>query len=526
VVYRARREDGLPVLWVRDLATGESRALPGTEDAYYPFWSPDSRHLGFAAGYALKRVPSAGGQVQVITRTSGLGVSASWAADGTVVYGPSDTSPLHRVPAEGGTPTVITTLQGNDWSHRYPWLLPDGRRFLFTAVQYTMAAEASASGVYLGSLDGAVPTRILGDLSNAVYASPGYILFSRAGVLTAAPFDLPSGRVVGEAFTLGEPVAFDGATNLAGLSAAADGTVAVRPPPALLTLGAAVATELRVVDRRGATLAASAPALYSHRMAMHPGGRTIAVQMTDERTGTNDLHQVNLLTGERAPLTSTNAWAGRPVWSADGSQLAYANQPVGLADDLYIKDLRTGSDEPIIQSKMNFEQPAAWSHDGRHLVFYRIRNDGASLHTFTLSSKTETPFAVMRPGIQVAFSPDDRYLAVTSFDSGQVETIVKSFPDGRQSWPLTSSGGWPISWHTNGREILVATLSGEIVAYSVSTAGGQFSAGQPEVLVRNVGMSAQHAVATADHSRIVIRVDPQAARDKGEIRLLFGWTRP
>ena len=181
VAYRARRGDGMPLLWVRDLASGESQSLPGTEDATMPFWSPDSRDLGFFAGAALKRVSAAGGPVRLVTANVGpwTGYGASWAGDGTIAV--SGQAGLFRVPADGGAMTALTKLPSGDWAHFWPSFLPDGRRFLFTAKLWTRTAEASEQGIYLGALDSPKIDRLLPDLSSAVYAPPGYLVFAREG---------------------------------------------------------------------------------------------------------------------------------------------------------------------------------------------------------------------------------------------------------------------------------------------------------------------------------------------------------
>ena len=520
VAYAARRRDGMPVLWVRNLASGDARALAGTEDARLPFWSPDSRDLGFSAGGALKRIPADGGPIRIIT---GDGFGGAWAPDGTIVFSPSDLR-LFRVSATGGVATPLTKLQGTDWSHYWPSFLPDGRRFLFTAKLWTRTAETSEQGIYLGSLDSPEIRRLLPDLSSAVYAPPGFLVFVRDGTLTAAPFDLATGRVNGQPAPIGGAVAVDDYSYLAAVSAAADGTLAVRPPPAVALRGVAapVNAELHLVDRGGRDIRVSAAQPFSSYMALNPDGRRLATQIVDPRGGTQDLWLVDLQSGDRTPLTTTRGFTGQPVWSPDGTRLAYAYTPPGRLDDVFIKDLRTGQLTPVIETAALSEHPVAWSHDAGSLLVYRRDEKGeVSLATWSFASRTLTRFAG-RPALEAAFSPDDHYVAFTSTESGRAEVAVTTFPERRQTWSLTTDGGRVLSWRADGREILVATLSGHIVAYPVSTEGG-FSAGQPAVLVGDAGSAAQFSRATRDHSRILIRVNPDAANDKGEIRLLFGW---
>ena len=161
VAYRARRSDGMPLLWVRDLASGEAQPLAGTEDASLPFWSPDSSDLGFFSGVSLKRVSAAGGPVRILVDYMGTygGAGGTWSSDGTIVF--SGQFDLFRVPANGGAVSIVTKAPTQDWSYYWPTFLPDGRRFLFTAKLWTRTAEASDQGIYIGSLDNPKIERLL-----------------------------------------------------------------------------------------------------------------------------------------------------------------------------------------------------------------------------------------------------------------------------------------------------------------------------------------------------------------------------
>jgi serine/threonine protein kinase/Tol biopolymer transport system component len=528
VAYRARRADGMPLLWVRDLVSGESRALPGTEDPAMPFWSPDSRDLGFFTGVALKRVPAAGGPVRVVVDDVGIfgGAGGAWGADGTIVF--SGLGELSRVPADGGAVARLTNTPRRDWSHLWPSFLPDGRRFLFVAKLWTGAAEASEQGIYLGSLDSPTIRRVLPDLSSAVYAPPGYVIFVREGTLTAAPFDLATGRVTGPPTAIGGAVATDGQFYFAAISASADGTLAVRPPPAVSPIVGGMNTlqaELHLVDRDGRDRREGVARLFSSYMALSPvDSRTLAAGIIDPRAGTQDLWLMDLTRDNAAPLTTTRGFAGNPVWSADGRRLAYAYEPPAQYDHLYIKDISTGTIQRVIATSTTLEHPVAWSHDDKSLlVFTFTAEKGGYLSLWSFASRTLTQ--VVGPGVldtPAFFSPHDDFVAFNSQESGRPEVYVTTFPDHRQRWPLTAEGGRVLSWRNDGREILVATLTGHIAAYPVSTVGG-FSHGEPTTLVRDLGSLAAYSTATPDHSHILIRVSPDAAKDKGEIQLVFGW---
>ena len=201
---------------------------------------------------------------------------------------------------------------------------------------------------------------------------------------------------------------------------------------------------------------------------------------------------------------------------------ATAVQPAGQRDDVYVKDLGTGVIQPVIETTSIGEHPVAWSHDGASLLVFTFEDNVTYLSSWSFASRTLKRFAGPKVLEAAAFSPKDDYVAFTSQETGRPEVSVTTFPDRRQTWPITTDGGRVLGWKNDGREILVATLAGHIVAYPVSTEGG-FSRGQPATLVRDVGGVAAYSAATPDHSRILIRVSPDAAKDKGEIRLLFGW---
>jgi len=188
--------------------------------------------------------------------------------------------------------------------------------------------------------------------------------------------------------------------------------------------------------------------------------------------------------------------------------------------------MRTGTVTTVVESKDHWEHPRAWSPDGRHLLVayddFEVTSQ-VELRIWTEATKTLTPY--IASGDFAVFSPDGRFVAFTSQETGRNEVWVTTFPDRRQTWPLTTDGADVLSWSADGREILVGTLSGQVVAYPVSTSGDAFSAGTPQVLVRNVGFDARFTRATRDHSRILVRLPKDAERDRGEIRLLFGWQK-
>ena len=526
VAYSARRVDGMPMVWVRDLDRPTPRPLAGTEGGNRLFWSPDSKRLGFVVGEVMKHISADGGPVQVVVRGGAGG--ASWTIGNDIIF--SLNGQMRKVAVSGGEAVAVTTLQGPDWAHYWPSMLPDGRRFLFTAKHWAGLAESGAQGIYLGSLDNPSDIRqLLPDLSNAVYAPPGFVVFARDGQVMAAPFDPVGGRIRGEPVPLAEAVAVDASLYLAGLSAAADGTLAIRSPPAVLVSSdtGAFDGELTFIRRDGSVSSRfGGVQKFTEGMAMSPDGKSVATLVQDTRTSGSELWRVDVESGARTPLTSmrtSGGYVGAPVWSSDGTRLAFACQPPGVIDDVCIRDLASGVVTTAIQSKAIWEHPVAWSPDGQSMIVAFDESSASShqeLRVWSERTRTLSPFVAI--GNDAAFSPDGRFVAFTSPESGRAEVSVTTFPERRQTWPITNEGGYVVSWSIDGKELLVATLTGHIVAYPVTT-GGTFSAGAPQVLVRNVGFDAKYALATRDHSRLLIRVPKDLDKDRGEIRLLSGW---
>jgi len=533
VAYPARRADGTPIIWVRALDESTPRALEGTEGGHRLFWSPDSKRLGFFVNRSIKQISADGGPVRELVRRAGVG--GAWGEDDMLIYAGSG-GEIRRVPSSGGEDKAVTVLPGPDWEHSFPSMLPDGRHFLFTVKHWSGLADTGAQGIYMGSVDDpSAAHQLLSELSIAVYAAPGFIVFARDHRLMAVPFDVEAGKVTGEPRDLGEEVATDGTYYLAALGSSDDGTLAIRPMPASAlsiasNLGGSFEAEFAFLRRDGSVASRFGgvhPAVFY--FSLSPDGRTVAAQANDPRTSASDLWQVDVASGARTPLTSmrgAGGWAGSPAWSADGGRLAFACQPPGIVDDVCVRNMRTGTVTTVVESKDHWEHPRAWSPDGRHLLVayddFEVTSQ-VELRIWTEATKTLTPY--IASGDFAVFSPDGRFVAFTSQETGRNEVWVTTFPDRRQTWPLTTDGADVLSWSADGREILVGTLSGQVVAYPVSTSGDAFSAGTPQVLVRNVGFDARFTRATRDHSRILVRLPKDAERDRGEIRLLFGWQK-
>ena len=361
--------DGAPRLWVRWLAKTTAQSLAGTEGATHPFWSPDSRSIAFFAGSALKRLDLGGGAPQTVTPvTSGQG--ATWNADGVILFAPTTISPLMRVPVTGGAAKAATTLGPQQSSHRAPYFLPDGGRFLFFAT-----GVPDAAGIYLGALDGRAPTRLTPGDSSAVFLPDrhgpggslrggGWLLWVRTGTLVAQQLDVEKAALIGEPLILADGVATD-AESRSAVSVATAGLVTYRT-------GASSQRQLTWFDRSGtARGTVGDPDATLARPRVSRDGRRVAVARTVQ--GNTD---VWLLDGVRASrLTFDAAVDSYPVWSPDGSRIAFSSNRTGQLD-LYQMLTLGGVEERLIAASDQSKVPYSWSVDGRRLLYSSVASQG------------------------------------------------------------------------------------------------------------------------------------------------------
>jgi Tol biopolymer transport system component len=525
VAYVARNQEGLWQIWVRDLDAPAPRPLAFTDDFYafaiQPFWSADSRDIGFLADRGLRRVSASGGAVEVIAGgvATAYTYGGAWSANGTLVYSPRDLAGLMRVAAEGGPATPQTTLPGDGvWVHMWPSFLPDGRRFLFTAAAFNRPREESRAGIYLGSLDSTDTVRLLPDVSNAVYAEAGYLLFARDGVLNAVPFDAVQGRVTGDAVSLGETVTVHSETQRAAFSVSRTNVIALRRSAPLENVG-----QLQLTDRRGAVIATLGGVRPYADRAVSPDGRWIAATVVDSSSGSSDIWILGTDGSERR-LTSSREFENAPVWSPDGTRIAHLTTNADGSTGVHVSRL-DGTDPLVLIEwrEPGLMVPGAWSPDGRHLLLCRVavpdRPPDAWLWSFDTKSLTPLTDALASACGGAKFSPDGRWVAYGSQDSGTMVTFVTRFPTPGERKRIATGAG-PISWRADGREILLMTSTSDLVAVPITLLGDQVSAGDPTVLMRRLD---DLVWATPDHSRLVVLSRPDPEQGVAEIQLLTGW---
>jgi Tol biopolymer transport system component len=365
-------------LWVRPIDSLEARELPGTEGASYPIWSPDSSYLGFFAGGKLKKMALAGGAAQILCDASG-NLGGSWSPSGTILFALTPTAAssgrtLGRVSAAGGVPAAVTKAANQGDVHKYPEFLPDGRHFLYLVT----SEKTEIDGIYVGSLEGTPPVRLLPDQSSASYvpatapARDGYLLFRHESTVMALPFNPERLQATGEMFPLAQQVAVAGNASHAGFAVAANGTL-------VYLSGSTVAPEQLVwLDRSGQQLGVLGKTGTFTNVAISPNGRMVAVSIRDAQAGTSDIWLADVTRNAIARFTSVTgagSYADTSVWSPDGKRIAFSIRPPDSSSRNLFWQRADGTGQPEFLAHAGANAaPYGWSNDGKFIVY--AQDDG------------------------------------------------------------------------------------------------------------------------------------------------------
>jgi Tol biopolymer transport system component len=470
LVFVAAGDDGVDRLHLRALNATEARPLRGTDGAWLPFWSPDSRSIGYFANRRLYRVDSAGGPPQMLAPAANP-QGGAWGTDGTILFAPTTVSPLFRVPETGGKPVAATVLHSPTQSnHRAPSFLPDGRRFLFYAVaaQFGDSTGPAESGIYLGSLDGRTPRRLTGADSAAEFFPPDRIMFVQERKLVTRQIDLARGELSGDPVTVAEPVRW--------VSISATGLVAYRS-------GSAAPRRGVWFDHAGKVLSVgddmNAPTLSRDE-------RFLAYDRTIK--GNRDVWIIDRDRGGSTPLTRHAETDGHPVWSPDGLQVAFHSNRTGTFD-VWKKPSNGGAgaaEEPVVTGPAN-EWPLDWSRDGRFLLFQRTDEHYVSgdLLAIPMTGSDRTPIVIANSEFDERmgnFSPDGRWVAYETDEPGRSEVVIKPFPRPGAITRVSTDGGATPRWSDDGSEIYFIAPDGTMMAATVSQRGAMLTVGKPVAL--------------------------------------------
>jgi len=490
IVFIANRQR-VPLLWVRPLDGVESKPLPGTENASFPFWAPDGRNLGFFADGKLKRIDVSGGRPLVVTDAA-TGRGATWNRDGVILFSPGVSNPIMRVSANGGRAEALTEVNtgGTGSDHRWPQFLPDGRRFIFSSTLGTQETK----GIFIGSLDKTPYVRALNSDSAGRFAFPNLLLTTRQGALQAYRFNPSSG------VTIGDPVVIaQGFVGAVGAMTTSDtGVLAYRT-------GTAQRRQLAWVDRTGAVLRTIGEPEVDDVGSPELSADDQSAVVFSHRSGENDIWVVELARGLARRITDGPPADAHPLWDPDGAHVVFNSGRFPANSGSTRQSIAGGPPEPL------FKEPVkgvalSFTRDRRYVLTRREdAKTGSDLVAVALGGEPREVVVAqsMYDETEGQFSPDGKWVAFVSSDSGHTEVYVQSFPEARARTQVSNAGGTQVRWSQDGKEIFYLAPGGKLMAASIGLSGPAPDVKLPVALFQTylatgtnvVGNKPQYAVA-------------------------------
>jgi eukaryotic-like serine/threonine-protein kinase len=517
VAFVAASPDGVPRLQVRRLDSVTAVALPGTDGATYPFWSPDSQSIGFFAQGRLKRIHASGGPPQTLSDAV-LPRGGSWNRMGVILFAANGGARLYRISASGGPATPLSFSRPNRESH-WPVFLPDGDRFLYFG-------RREAPGIYVASLgSGHIKLLIAGQYVAADYALPGHLMIFKggamSGTLTAQPFDAGRLEFTGEPIAFAEQVAFYPFPGRADFSVSQTGTLIYAAPRR-------EASQLAWFDRQGNKQAAIPGGVGYASPSLSPDGRTVAAQRLDRETQSQDLWMIDTTRGTETRLTSHPALDGGALWSPDGRRIVFGSSRDDSRTWFQISSSGAGPEAPWFRFDASMplqKQATQWSRDGRFIVYGgldpKMKWDIWALPAAGVPlSGGPQPVPYLRTPFNEhhgQLSPDGRWMAYASDESEEWEVYVGTFPASDARWRISTSGGVEPRWRDDGRELFYLATDGTLMTVKVN-GGTTFAPGQPKPLFRIPVTSFRdrgwnpHYVPSRDGQRVLVNVIEEVER--------------
>ena len=499
--FVARRE------WHTSQSTsgGEARPLSGTEAGTYPFWSPDSKWLGFFSSGKLKKAPIETGPVLELAdapRARG----GSWGTNNMILFAPTPTGNILVVSATGGAAKAVTTLNSEmHTTHRWPVWLADGNRFLYLASSHGIPAANEHNGIYIASLDGAKDRMLMPADSNAVLA-PGYLLYVQSDILMAVPFNERSGELSGDPAPVAQDVSYNPGTWRSAVGVSRNGVLAYQ------TGNSTKPSELLwfAPGNKAAKRAAESNDNY-RELRLSPDGHKLAVTIGAPHA---EVWIYDLTRGLKTRLTFTTAgFVSTAVWAPDGGRVAFSDVGTG-GSKIYVKEAGgSGRQEELISVGTVLNTVDDWSRDGQYLLYQAAALPGpVSLYVLPMNGERKpklflsaSPF----PILQARFSPDGKWVAYLSSESGGFEAYVNSFPEANGKWQISADGAVAVRWLPNGQSLLYERGDGTIVKVPFSAHGknAEIGASRPYVNARPRATTYYNSWDVATDGRVIVNKD-------------------
>jgi Tol biopolymer transport system component len=484
LAFTAKETDGKVSLWIRPLDALTPKVLAGTDGAEFPFWSPDSRLIGFFADNKLKKVDVSGARPQTLCDVTGNPRGGAWNSDGTIIFAPDFTTPLYKVAAAGGAPTPITEFDPSrkENSHRWPSFLPDGRHFLY----FARTAGEGGKAIFVGSLDSNERKLLFDCESLALFASAGesrtrandrsYLLFIRNKTLMAQSFDERNLKLLGDSYPVADDIELygeSGPTGYGAFSVSADGVLSYRS-------GSSSIVQLVWVNRLSKQLAqVSVPSIDSEP-CLSPDEKRVVFGRADSERKSSDIWMLDLARGTTTRFTFTPSAESCPLWSPDGTSIVFSSNRGGNFDLYQKNSTGTGSEEVLLQTGAELYADD-WSLDGRYIL-YESNGPKTRFDLWVLPMTGDRkPFPFLQTEFNEThsqFSPDGRWVAYVSDESGRPEVYVQSFAPSGGKWQISTGGGDQPEWRRDGKELFYLSSSKQLMSVPIIS-GAPFEAGIP-----------------------------------------------
>ena len=504
VVMNLSDAQGQTKLWVRQLSTDTALPLVGTEGGVYPFWSPDSRYIGFfAIDGKVRKIPASGGTAEAICDIWQI-YGGAWGRNDTIVFATGSRG-LYQVPASGGTPVRVPIPEKVNANFRRPSFLPDGKHLL--------ANNYDSGGIFAVAVDSGEVQPVLPSESGAAqYADPGYLMFMQGESLMAQPFDVRTLRVSGSAQRVAESLLSGGLS----FSTAAGG---------LLLYQRSFQSQLTWMDSDGNRLSTVGDPGYLSYPYISPDGKHAMVTVTDPRQGRLKLWLYDLGTGTASPFTFGEGNDQYPTWSPDGQQVAFCSTRNG-PEDIYVKGLAGGSEEKLLLNSPGNKEPDQWSPDGRYILFdyYSAKDTGTDVWALPLFGDRKA-FPVVQSAANENwgnFSPDGKWVAYSSDESGRAENYVVPFPGPGGKLQVTTAGGIN-SWWLPGNQFAYMTPDNHLMAVDLDLHGTNLVVGRSRPILGGRGMGTSTFTVARDGKRWLVAM-PVAEAGASPLILTTNWT--
>jgi Tol biopolymer transport system component len=503
------------VIWTHQIGSHSQAPLQGTEGASHPFWSADGRSIAFFAGGKLKKIDVPGGSPQILCEAP-HGRGGTWNRAGVILFSPDGFGGLYRVSSAGGMPTQVTTASSSEFSHRWPVFLPDGRHFLYLAANFS--GRFDKNEIVLGSLDTDERRSIVSASSNVAFVDSGYILYLRDNALVAQAFDSRNFVVKGEPRTISDEVQYFQLIDLALFDVAGKHILVTQSGKG------AARSQLSWFDRNGrpgGTI--GAPGLYGN-VNLSPDNKNVAVDEIDRDGRHVNIWIHGLATQSARRLTFHLAVDQLPSWSPDGKRIAFAsNQKFHFT--IYLKNSDgSGSEQELIDLGVPQQNIWDWSRDGKYVLLL----NNTELTYMSVNDKQPKPFLQTKGTVRNAqFSPDGKWVAYASNESGNWEVYVSPFPAANSKWQISAAGGEEPRWRRDGKEMFYLSADGKMMAVPVKI-GATFESGPPVILFQThprQPVSIMDAFAydvTADGQRFLINTKVDEA-NTAPLSVILNW---